>query len=897
MSEHVRYGCVLAALLCLSAVLGRASAQESAEPRDPGQKSVHMVRTATPPVIDGVLDDAVWATAAFIDDLHQVNPIEYAAPSERTEILLLYDDNALYVAAKLYTNPDDITANMLRQNSSMTNDDTIFVTIDPFNTRRGGYFFGVNANAVRMDGLYRNVSEYYGDWDTIFDVKTSRFDGGWVAEYEIPFKSISFDPNTDTWGLNFSRSLQFRDEEMAWVTRNRRWDPSSAGLAVGFEGLEQGIGLDVVPSASMTDARSYATGESESDFEPSLDLVYKITPALNGSLTINTDFSATEVDDRQVNLTRFGLFFPEKRDFFLHEADIFEFGRIGASDGNGAISNAERQNGRPFFSRRIGLGPAGEVVDLDYGGKVSGRVGRFEIGALSIRQDEHLELDATTLSVLRAKAGIGSESTVGVIFTDGDPLTSVDNSLAGADFLYRNSRLPGGRVLEAGAWYQQSETAGIDGDDSAFGIGLSIPSNARFRGGISVKEFEANFYPALGFIEPARRARLLGPRRLHASAGDSYWQSLYFVLDGQRIEKLDGGLQSQAIGLTPFQLTNRTGDVLFGRSSFQQEVLDTPFEISPGIVIPPGDYSFDEHGLEIQFSGFRKVSGRITRTEGEFYDGTRSRTVRQFHLAALASFPHECRSQHQRHRAAAGQFHDADRLHGLRHRVLVDAVLGEPNPVRQRERDDGRQHAPALDSGSRSRVLLRDQPQPRGPRSRRQLPLGHGRRRREAELHLPLLGAVEGGEEAPVEVFFVREEGGGACVAELTRHVETIRDVCKMALLLAEHALQRQRMLRALEGLLIEAVKPEGAKLDDHRHVQIHGARAALPREGTRHRGTRAAENTFARPQARADLHPRTPWVLRPSSPPGASRNRRGGIPPRCASASARRCRARAAST
>jgi hypothetical protein len=618
---------MLGALIALCAAF-TAAAQETAELRDPGQKSVRMVRTASPPVIDGVLDDAVWASAAFIDDLHQVNPIEYAEPSELTEIYLLYDDDALYVGVRLYTEPGDITANTLRQNNSaMTGDDTIFVTIDPFNTRRGGYFFGVNANAVRNDGLYRNVSEYYGDWDTIFDVKTSLFAGGWIAEFAIPFKSISFDPNTDTWGLNFSRSLQVRDEEMAWVTRNRRWDPSSAGLAVGFEGLEQGIGLDVVPSASVTDARSYATGESESDFEPSLDLAYKITPALNGSLTINTDFSATEVDDRQVNLTRFGLFFPEKRDFFLREADIFEFGRIGASDGNGSISNAERQNGRPFFSRRIGLGPTGEVVDLDYGGKVSGRVGRFEIGALSIRQDEYASVDATTLSVMRAKAGLGAESTVGVVLTNGDPLSNLDNSLEGVDFLYRNSRLPGGRVLEAGAWYQQSDTPGLDGDDSASGIGISIPSNARFRGGLAIKELEENFNPALGFVSRRDVRAYSGHIGYTHRPAERYWRSLYFVLDGERIENLGGGLQSQRIGLTPFQLTNRTGDLVYMRSNFEREVLDAPFEISPGIVIPMGDYSFDDHGLEVNFAGYRKVSGRIIYTDGDFYDGTRSRVV------------------------------------------------------------------------------------------------------------------------------------------------------------------------------------------------------------------------------------------------------------------------------
>ena len=629
-------------------------AQETAPPQDPGQKTVQIARTAARPVIDGALDDAAWANAARIDNFHQVNPVEYAEPSERTEIYLLYDDDALYVAARIYTPPGEITANIMRQGGSITQDDSLFVTLDPFNTQRGGYFFGLNAHGVRFDGLYRNVSEYYSDWDSIWFAAAQRFDGGWTAEYEIPFKSLSFDPNSDTWGLNFSRALETRNEDMAWVSRNRRWDPSSAGLMTGLSGLDQGIGLDVVPSASLTNRRVLRNDipatpavepeldTSEDDFEPSLDLFYKLTPQMNAALTFNTDFSATEVDDRQVNLTRFGLFFPEKRDFFLREADIFEFGRIGASDGTGSISNAERQNARPFFSRRIGLGEFGEPVDLNYGGKISGRAGRFEVGALSIRQDENplAGVDDTTLSVVRAKAGIGSESTIGAVFTNGDPLNPRDNSLAGFDALYRNSRLPGGRTIEAGAWYQSTSTdwgsgeapnpLEPDGADSAAGVSISVPSNNKFRGAIATRRVEANFYPALGFTSRTDVQDYAGQIAYTHRPATGYWQSLFFNLDGQRIEGLNGRLQSQQIGLTPIQMHNRTNDMLYIRSNFEKEVLEVPFEIRPGTIIPTGEYSFDDHGIEWGFSAHRRFSGRLARTDGGFYNGTRVRTFGNF---------------------------------------------------------------------------------------------------------------------------------------------------------------------------------------------------------------------------------------------------------------------------
>ncbi|RPI59325.1 MAG: hypothetical protein EHM50_09375, partial [Lysobacterales bacterium] len=562
-----------------------------------------------------------------------MNPVEYAEPSEHTEIYLLYDDDALYIAARIHTPPGEITANIMRQGGSITQDDSLFVTLDPFNTQRGGYFFGLNAHGVRFDGLYRNVSEYYSDWDTIWFAAAQRFDGGWTAEYEIPFKSLSFDPNSDTWGLNFSRALETRNEDMAWVSRNRRWDPSSAGLMTGLSGLDQGIGLDIVPSASLTNRRVLRNDNpttpavepevdtSDDEFEPSLDLFYKLTPQMNAALTFNTDFSATEVDDRQVNLTRFGLFFPEKRDFFLREADIFEFGRIGASDGTGALSSAERQNARPFFSRRIGLGEFGEPVDLNYGGKISGRTGRFELGALSIRQDENplAGVDDTTLSVVRAKAGIGSESTLGAVFTNGDPLNPRDNSLAGFDALYRNSRLPGGRTIEAGAWYQTTDTEWLPGEapssldpddaDSAAGIGISIPSNNKFRGAFSTRRVEANFYPALGFTSRTDVQDYAGQIAYTHRPAAGYWQSLFFNLDGQRIESLNGRLQSQQIGFTPIQMHNRTNDMLYIRSNFEREVLDVPFEIRPGTVIPVGEYSFDDHGAEWGFSAHRRFSG------------------------------------------------------------------------------------------------------------------------------------------------------------------------------------------------------------------------------------------------------------------------------------------------
>ncbi len=641
-----RTRCSVIFLLSLCAAVAAAQPPLPA----PEEKTVAMVRTSTPPVIDGVLDEDVWDDAAFIDDLHQVDPIEYAEPFERTEVFMLYDDDALYVGVKLYDVVEEITAQNLRQNDSIGQDDRIFITIDPFNDQRSGYYFGLNPNGVRMDGIYQNVTEFYSAWDGIYYAEAGRFDEGWTAEFEIPFKSISFDPTTDTWGLNFSRSVVRKNEVIAWVTRNRQYNPAASGTATGFEGLRQGVGLEIVPSIASTNGRKFNDAGADitsSDFEPSLDVAYRLTPSMNASLTVNTDFSATEVDDRQVNLDRFGLFFPEKRDFFLREADIFEFGNIGVNPNTVYAIGTGVQNGRPFFSRRIGLSPAGGVVDLDVGGKISGRAGRWEIGALSIRQDayaydrrvvdpisgatgfETVNVDADNLSVIRAKAGVGAESTMGLIMTEGDPGSNLDNQLFGFDYQYRNSRLPGGRRIEAEIWAQQTETENptndplLEDDDMAAGIGLRVPSASGVRGGLGFRRFERNFNPTLGFLNRRGIDETVFDVGYTLRPESGPIQQMLISFDAQRFERIEGGLQSQSLNFRPFQISNRTNDRMIWVNRVMKENLIRPFVISPGIEIPTGEYQFRSSGLLMTFSEHRRFGGRIRVQDWSFYGGTR----------------------------------------------------------------------------------------------------------------------------------------------------------------------------------------------------------------------------------------------------------------------------------
>jgi hypothetical protein len=600
-------------------------------------KKLQIVRTDTRPVIDGKLDEDLWQRAAVIDDLRQIRPNDGAPPSERTIVYVTYDKDALYVAARMWDSgaPREITRNIMKQSSGLGEDDRLAIVIDPFNSRRQGYRFEVNANSVRNDMLYQG-GKVQPEWTVIWEAAGAVNDAGWTAEIAIPFKTLPFDPTIDEWGFNVSRAIRRRGEEMVWVSRNRAFNPSTVGVLSGMRDLDQGTGLDVVPGFSLAHRKSYVTSESEVKGEPSLDLYYRVTPAFSASLTFNTDFSATEVDERQVNLTRFSPFFPEKRDFFLNDADLFEFGRIGTagfSDTIRSVARPGQENARPFFSRRVGLSALGTPVDLNYGGKLSGRIGKFNIGMLVVQQDEFVfpdggKVDPATLAVTRVTANVLAESSVGFIATSGNPLSNTDNSLVGADFLYLNSQLPGGRSLEAEAWYQQTDTEGLAGHDRAFGAGVRIPNSSGMRGGVGLRQIEANFFPALGFVNRTDiRDAVVDVGYTHIVGGKSL-QSVYVGVDGDRTVSLDGGtLLSQVIALRPLELESRGRDTLRFIYTANDERVVQPFRIYDtsvrDVVLPPGRYEFDDYGFDLVTGPQRRYAGEFRVRRGDFYSGER----------------------------------------------------------------------------------------------------------------------------------------------------------------------------------------------------------------------------------------------------------------------------------
>jgi hypothetical protein len=495
------------------------------------------------------------------------------------------------------------------QGQAVFNDDYAQILLDTFNDQRTGYIFYVNPNGVQRDGLLLGGTSFNMDWDGIWQAAAAINDGGWAAEFAIPFKTLAFDRNGDVWGINFIRSIRRKREDVAWRQQDRRVTLDVSGELRGMSGRDQGVGLDLVPSASLSERERFALNESSVIAKPSLDAFWRITPSLGGALTLNTDFSATDVDDRQVNLTRFSLFFPEKRDFFLEDSEIFEFGGL-------------TQNARPFFSRTIGLSASGQPIDLQAGARLTGKVGRYSLGMLAARQDEYDSLAAQNVFVARGYRSFGEQSTIGGILTAGDPTTGSDSKLYGIDLALRDQRRFGGFV-EARAWLQESMTPGRTGDESAWGVSVAWP-NDRIDALASYSEIGRDYRPALGFANRTGIAERYGKYRYrHRFARGSALRSWLSGVEARQIEDDAGRLESRAVVLTPFSLDTQPGDLLSLDVARYTEELRRPFLLPGAVAVPVGRYEFDRARLYGQTAGFRNVSFTWDLETGDFYDGER----------------------------------------------------------------------------------------------------------------------------------------------------------------------------------------------------------------------------------------------------------------------------------
>ena len=558
------------------------------------------------------MDEAEWAGATVIEDLHQYDPGDHAVPTEPSEFLVSYDEDNLYVAARLSdASPDKIIARQMIQGGTLRNDDTISVVLDPFDSRRSGYNFQVNANGIRRESIFENTTEQNRDWTAIWFTEGRITEDGWETEMAIPFKSINFDPAKTDWGFTVNRVIAHKREKVAWTSFARAVNPSTTGQLRGITKARKGIGLDVVPSVTIVQRDNVTGGGHSVETKPSLDITYKFTGSLAGLLTFNTDFASTEVDTRQVNLTRFSLFLPEKRDFFLQDADIFTFGGI------------EERNGVPFFSRRIGLGSDGTPLDIIAGAKVTGRVAGINIGVLNVLQESGIATaDDVNLTVARFSYDVLDESTIGVIATHGDPLSTSSNSLVGFDFKYRNKALLANTDLTVDTWYQQSDTEGRSGDSKAWGLSIDVPRQEGLAGELSFQHIEENFNPALGFVNRSDIEQLTAEIR-HVNRFDGWWIRRYAPgLSHSVVKGLDGATQSAETALAVVDIETDGGDELSAGLRRERDVVMEDFDIVDGVIVSPGDYTFDRAFIRFEGAGERRLALEADLSIGDFYDGT-----------------------------------------------------------------------------------------------------------------------------------------------------------------------------------------------------------------------------------------------------------------------------------
>jgi len=577
------------------------------------RKQIEIARTTLVPEIDGILDDEIWRQATRISDMHQFLPEDHGEPTESSLFYITYSERYFYLAARLYdSDPSGISARQLIQGQGMPFDDAFEFILDTFNNGRTGYQFQINPNGIRREGVYENPNSLNRDWTGIWQVESRIDEEGWTAEVAIPFNTLNFDPDTEDWGFTIGRTIARKQEELAWSSFNRQLNPTTTGIISGIRNIRQGIGLDIIPSMTVGRQENFNTNVNNNDVDPSLNVFYKFTPNLTGALTLNTDFSATEVDNRQVNLTRFSLFFPEKRDFFLQDVDIFSFGGLS-------------QNGIPFYSRRIGLSRSGQPVDIDAGVKLTGRVGRLNVGGLGVRQADNGAVNGSSLFVGRAAVNVLGESSIGGIITHGDPGSNSDNTLVGVDFRYQNTRFSDTHNLRSNNWYQQTDTEGITGnDEKAWGVGLSYSTQGT---GISVdanyEYFGENFKPALGFANRQGTDHLVAgiTGRLFLQ-NHSLIRSLDASLRAGYFRVKETGEMQQQLGQYRFLTINtHQGDQLGIGMSRSREGLINAFEISPGIVIPAGDYGWHNPYVQLNLAEQRDFSPFVRISGGDFYNG------------------------------------------------------------------------------------------------------------------------------------------------------------------------------------------------------------------------------------------------------------------------------------
>ena len=633
---------VLFAILCLSPL---AAATAAGDPQGPaaddappspiapavitrdekGGATIRAVRIDRPLEIDGQLDEEVYRIVPGAGEFIMNEPREGEQATAQTDIWVLFDSENLYIAARCWDDHPErwVVTELRHDNSNIIDNENLSVALDTFHDRRNGFMFQTNPLGALREQAFTDEVNINSNWNTVWQVKSGRFEGGWTVEMVIPFKSLRYrGSGPQVWGINFRRMVKWKNET-SFLTRvprayghNGLFRVSAAGTLVGLETPVQSMNLELkgyAVSSLTTDHAAANPFSNRFSRNAGFDFKYGLTRSLIADATVNTDFAQVEEDLQQINLTRFSLQFPEKRDFFLEGQGMFNFGGTRGGGGTG--------NDVPilFFSRRIGLSQ-GQSVPVVAGGRLTGTVGKFGIGALNIQTDDKISAGAaaTNFSVVRVKRDILRRSNIGVLATRRAPAAnqSASNAVFGADANFAFFR-----SLSINGYYARTSTAGARGDQSSYRGRFDYAGD---RYGLQLEHLLVgdDFIPDIGFLRRSdfRRSTVgarFSPRPRSSRLIRRFnWEAGYDYITDSRSTRVEN---RQISGI--FQIDFESSDQWTLDYTRDFEFLPRAFQIAPAVTLPIGGYDYDTVRMSYELGQQRRVSGRLSVATGTFYDG------------------------------------------------------------------------------------------------------------------------------------------------------------------------------------------------------------------------------------------------------------------------------------
>lgn len=583
-------------------------------------QTTSVLRVTSPVQLDGKLDEPFWAQAAAIE-LTQQAPKPGGATPFTTTVRIAATEEMVYIAFLCKDpEPAKLAVHTMQRDGEVEGDDFVSVAFDTYGDRRTGYFFRVNAAGARVDGLIAGPEHPSLDWDGIWDVRTHRLPDGWTAEIAIPSRTLNFKRGLDVWGANFERNIARTRTVLRWAAPTLDaffFDLSRSGTVTGFGHLKQGLGLELSPYTTGRTRNFFQNGGRTAQLTAGADLTYRVTSQLAAVFTANTDFAETEVDTRQLNLSRFELFFPERRAFFLEGSNQYQFG-LGLDS-----------QFIPFFSRRIGLFE-GQQIPINAGVKLNGRAGKWNIGMLDVQTRDTVLRDgsfvpSTNLFASRVSYDVTSKLRLGGILTNGSPDGTNRNTLAGFDGVWRTSQFRGNKNLFIGGWTAMASGDVGNGSRSGYGFKIDYP-NDRWDCFVSFNKYGSSLNPHLGYLprpgvrrfdtacEYRPRPRKDGP---FGWIRQQFMDHRYYRVVNER-----GQVESEQFSWVPLNIQTESGDRFSVNWVPSYEFLPVPFTITEGVTLPVGRYRFQRFIGEAESSPNRRIQFTNTTGAGTFYSGT-----------------------------------------------------------------------------------------------------------------------------------------------------------------------------------------------------------------------------------------------------------------------------------